>query len=88
MRPELMKQYKDSQICSIFACRMTMSKTSTSSIISKRIPTDVILEGLYKSKLQNSVQLQTVVALYDQEVARNNGRNTELSAIENCSETS
>ena len=32
-----------------------------------------ILEGLYKSKLQNSVQLQTVLALYDQDVARNSG---------------
>ena len=29
--------------------------------------------GLYKSNLQNSFQLQTVMALYDQEVARNNG---------------
>ena len=49
--------------------------------LASEIPTDVILERLYKSKLQNSVQLQTVMALYDQEVARNNGRNTELSAI-------
>ena len=32
------------------------------------------LEGLYKSKLQNSVQLQTVLALYDQETARNKGK--------------
>ena len=31
------------------------------------MPSDVILEGLYKSKLQDSVQLQTVLALYDQE---------------------
>ena len=35
-----------------------------------------ILEGLYKSKLQNSVQLQTVLALYDQDVARNSGTPT------------
>ena len=34
------------------------------------MPSDMILEGLYKSKLQNSVQLQTVLALYDQETAR------------------
>ena len=33
----------------------------------------MILEGLHKPKLQNSVQLQTVLALYDKEVARNNG---------------
>ena len=31
-----------------------------------------ILEGLYKSKSQNSVQLQIVMALFDQDVARNN----------------
>ena len=37
------------------------------------MPADVILEGLYKSKLQKSVQLRTVMALYCQEVARNNG---------------
>ena len=37
------------------------------------MPSDPILEGLYKSKLQNSAQLRTVMALYDQEVARNNG---------------
>ena len=30
----------------------------------------MILGGLYKSKLENSVQLQTVLALYDQETAR------------------
>ena len=37
------------------------------------VPSDVILDGLYKSKLQDSVQLQTVLALYDQETARDNG---------------
>ena len=37
------------------------------------MPSDPILEGLYKSKLQNSVQLRTVMALYDQEVSLNNG---------------
>ena len=36
-------------------------------------PTEMVLEGLYKSKLQDSVQLQTVFALYNQETARNNG---------------
>ena len=32
------------------------------------MPSDVILEGLYESKLQDSVQLQTVLALYEQEI--------------------
>ena len=41
------------------------------------MPSDMILEGLYKSKLQNSVQLQTVVALYDQEAVRNKGKPNE-----------
>ena len=38
------------------------------------VPSNVILEGLYKSKLQDSVQLQTVLALCDQETVRNNGQ--------------
>ena len=38
------------------------------------MPSDVILEGLYKSKLQDSVPLQTVLALYGQETVRNNGQ--------------
>ena len=36
-------------------------------------PTEIVLEGLHQSKLQDSVQLQTVLALYDQETIRNNG---------------
>ena len=42
------------------------------------MPLDVMLEGLYKSKLQDSVQLQTVLALYDQETVRNNGQTSYL----------
>ena len=49
------------------------------------MPSDVILEGLYKSKLQNSVQLQTVLAqlktvfaLHEQETVRNNGQTSYL----------
>ena len=37
------------------------------------MPSPATLEGLYKSNLQNSVQLQTVLALFDQDVARNSG---------------
>ena len=37
------------------------------------MPSDPILEALYKSKLQNSAQLRTVMALHDQEVVRNFG---------------
>ena len=42
------------------------------------MPSDMILEGLYKSKLQNSVQLRIVLALYDQETDRNNGHTSYL----------
>ena len=46
------------------------------------MPSDVILDGLYKSKLQNSAQLQTVLALYDQETARKKGSRTVRSQLE------
>ena len=42
------------------------------------MPSDVILEGLNKFTLQDSVQLQTVLALYDQETVRNNGQTNYL----------
>ena len=42
------------------------------------MPSNVILEGLYKSKLQDSVQLQTVLALYHRETVRNNGQTSYL----------
>ena len=38
----------------------------------REMPSDPMLEGLDKSKLQNFGQLRTVMASYDQEVARNN----------------
>ena len=37
-----------------------------------KIPSGTVLEGLYKSKLQDSVQLQSVLALYEEENIRNN----------------
>ena len=54
-----------------FRCKMGSCILTVNEVLS-----DAILEGLYKSKLQNSVQLQTVMALYDQEVARNNGESS------------
>ena len=42
------------------------------------MPSNVILEGLYKSKLQDFVQLQTVLALYHRETVRNNGQTSYL----------
>ena len=39
---------------------------------SSELPTEMVLEGLYKSKLQDSVQRQTTLANYEQEKIRNN----------------
>ena len=36
-------------------------------------PAEMILEGLYKSKLKDSVHLQTALAMYEQDNVRNNG---------------
>ena len=44
----------------------------------REIPTEIILEGSCKSNLQDSVQLQTVSAMYDQENVRNNGQTKYL----------
>ena len=43
------------------------------------MPSDVILEGLYQPKLQDSVQLQAVLALYDHEAVRNDGQTSYSS---------
>ena len=40
------------------------------------MPTEMVMEGFFKSKLQDSVQLQTVLALYDLETVRNNGQSS------------
>ena len=73
-----MKLYKDSHLfmkslqnddVKDFDVRWDQALLSVSEV-----PSDVILEGLYKSNLQDTVQHQTVVALYDQETARNNGK--------------
>ena len=47
----------------------------------------MILEGSYKSKLQDSVQLQTLVAMYEQMNIRKQ-RTTEPFQIEDFSKTS
>ena len=51
-----------------FDVRRDQALLSASGMLS-----DVILEGMYKSNLQDSVQFQTVLALYDQGSVRNNG---------------
>ena len=58
-----MKKYKDD--VQDFDVRWDHALLSVSEMAS-----DMILEGLYKSKLENSVQLRTVMALYDQKKRR------------------
>ena len=41
------------------------------ALLACEMRTEMVLEGLYKSKLQDSVQLLTVLALYEQENIRN-----------------
>ena len=50
-------------------------------LAASEIPTEMVLEGSYKSKLQDSVQLQTVLALYEEKNIRKQ-RTTELFKIE------
>ena len=60
---------------------MTTSKISTFDGVTlnyQRAKSLQILEGLCKSKLQDSVLLQTVLALYDQETVRSNGQTCYL----------
>ena len=66
--------------------RFRRSMTSY-TIISEWNTSDMIPEELYKSKLQDSVQLQVVLTLYDQETARNKGK-SNYSQIEDSCKTS
>ena len=71
-------QYRVYQSCSTNGNRMTTSKISTydgtKHNCQLRNNYRNGLGRLYKSKLQVSVQLQTVLASYDQETVRNNGQ--------------
>ena len=52
------------------------------------IPTELCRGGLYKSKFQDSVQLQTVLALYEKQNVRNNEPPNYSRLIEDNSKTS
>ena len=50
-----------------------MFKISTQALLSvSENPTQMVLEGLYKSKLQDPVQLQTVLTMQQQQNFQNN----------------
>ena len=59
--------------CQDFNVRWDQALLSAREMLS-----DVVLGGLYKSKSQDAVQLQTVLALSDQETARKNGQTSYL----------
>ena len=64
MQPELMNKYGVCQIWSIYAQRTMTSRISMyvgpSSLTANETQTEMVLEGLYQSKLHDSVQRQTV----------------------------
>ena len=54
--------------------------------VASEIHTEMVLGGLYKSKLQDSVRLQTALAMYEQGNVRNNEppSNSRLKTIVRC----
>ena len=83
MQQELVKRYKDPQICFFFLKKKSLQiddvqdfdvRWDQALLSANETLTDAVLEGLYKAKLQDSVQHQTVWALYGQETVRNNGQ--------------
>ena len=67
-----MKLYKVYQICSIFRLQHDEvqdfdTKRDQAPSASSEIPAELVLEGLYKSKSQDSVQFHIVLAMYEQE---------------------
>ena len=77
MQSELMKQYNSDLFNILLQINDVQDfdvRCDLSLLPASETTTETVLEGLYKSKLQDSVQLQTVLALCDQETVRNNGQ--------------
>ena len=51
---------------------------------SSESPAEMVLEGLYQSKLQESVHLQTTLAMYEQELIRNNEQPNYSRFLKSC----
>ena len=69
-QPELMTLHKVCPICPVYAYRMMTFKFfdtiwDPALLAASEIPAENVLEGLYKSKLQDSVQLHIVLAMYE-----------------------
>ena len=77
MQLELMKQCKVCQICSMYAYNNVQdfdTRWDQALLAASEIPTDMVFGGFFQVKMKDSVQLQTVLALYDQETVRNEGQ--------------
>ena len=61
--------------CSVLNWRTTTFRTliyvrEQALLLTSDLPSDKVSEGLYVSKLQDSSQVQTIMALYNQEILR------------------
>ena len=76
MQQELLKQYRDSDLFNVRLQNDDVQdfdvRWDQALLPASEIPTEMALEGLYESKFQDSVQLETALALYDQETFRDN----------------
>ena len=50
------------------------------------LPSNKVLGGLYASKLQDSSQVETIMALYNQEILREGGKRDRVSQTEKVCE--
>ena len=67
-------QYKVYQICSTCAYNDVQdldARCDQALLSASESPAEMVSEGFYKTELQDSVQLQSVLAWYDQGIARN-----------------
>ena len=61
----------------LFSVTLHGDDVGSSFSISKRPPNDSILESLYKMRIRESVQLQTVLAMYEQEIHQDRSKSND-----------
>ena len=71
-------KFKDYRGCSVLNWRTTtiqdfILRWEQALLLTSDPPSDKVLEGLYVSKLQDSSEAQTIMALYTQEILRGGG---------------
>ena len=52
--------------------RISIQDVDQALLTASGLPSEMVPEGLYKSKLRNSVQLETTLAMYEQQIIRIN----------------